>query len=112
LWERWSPPRAAGAEAPAASPGKSPEKSYVDSFTIVTTDANERLKPLHHRMPVILAAEHYARWLDPDAVPDELTPLLRPAPDDLLQFVPIDRRANNVRNDDAELLRRQEPAAT
>jgi putative SOS response-associated peptidase YedK len=95
LWERWTPPAgAAGIDRP-----------YIDSFTILTTAANEALKVLHHRMPVILAAVDYGRWLDPNAPPDELVPLLRPASDDLLRAVPADRRVNSVRNDDAELLR-------
>ena len=80
-------------------------RSFVDSFTIITTDANTTLKPLHHRMPVILAPADYATWLDPDAAAEDLVPLLRPAPDDRLGFTPADRRVNSVRNDDAELLR-------
>jgi putative SOS response-associated peptidase YedK len=95
LWERWSAPATAAATA---------EKPFIDSFTIVTTDANARLQPLHDRMPVIIDAADYARWLDPDAEPAALLPLLRPAPDDFLEFFPVDRRVNAVRNDDAALL--------
>jgi putative SOS response-associated peptidase YedK len=105
LWERWTPPAPDGVEAPPAI------AAFVDSFTIITTEANETLKPLHHRMPVIPAPEDYATWLDPDAVPGVLASLLRPAPDEWLGFVPVDRRVNSVRNDDAELLRLREAAA-
>ncbi len=86
------------------------DKPFVDSFTIITTDANTTLKPLHHRMPVILAPEDYATWLEPDSAPEDLAALLRPAPDDRLGFAPADRRVNSVRNDDAELLRAPEAA--
>jgi putative SOS response-associated peptidase YedK len=99
LWDRWT--------APADPP---PERPYIDSFTIVTTDANAALQPLHHRMPVILAPEDYAAWLDPDADPASLRALLRPAPEDWMVAIPVDRRVNSVRNDDAELLRPLMPA--
>jgi putative SOS response-associated peptidase YedK len=99
LWERWTP-RPENAE-PADAAGK----SFVDSFTIVTTEANAALKPLHDRMPVVLAPEAYASWLDPDAGQGDLLTLLRPAPEELLRFYPVDRRVNNVRNDDIALIR-------
>jgi putative SOS response-associated peptidase YedK len=95
LWERWTPPA-----------GDTPlERSYVDSFTIVTTAASPALAPLHHRQPVILASEDYARWLDPDAEPQALLALLKPASEDFLTYVPVDREINSVRNDDTALLR-------
>jgi putative SOS response-associated peptidase YedK len=108
LWERWTVPKPDDAGAGVAPTG---ERSYVDSFTIITTDANATLRPLHHRMPVILAPEDYATWLGPDSASDNLFALLRPAPEDLLDFVPADRRINSVRNDDADLFRTPEAAA-
>ena len=93
LWERWTP------KAPA--PGA---PAFVDSFTILTTTANALLQPLHERMPVILPREAYARWLDPDAEPEALRALLVPAPEDLLRYVPVDRRVNAAREDDAALI--------
>jgi putative SOS response-associated peptidase YedK len=113
LWERWTMPRPDGARAGDAPTGDKPhtgDKPYVDSFTIITTDANATLRPLHHRMPVILAPADYATWLDPDSASDDLAALLRPAPDDWLGFAPADRRVNSVRNDDAALLRAPEAA--
>jgi putative SOS response-associated peptidase YedK len=89
LWERWTPPDRA---AP------------LDSFTIITTTANDFLKPLHERMPVILPPDAYARWLDPDAEPEQLVELLKPAANDVLRCVPVDARVNSPRADDAELL--------
>lgn len=102
LWERWTPP------VPEGDDGTQGLTPFVDSFTIITTEANATLMPLHHRMPVVLAPGDHAIWLDPDAAPDVLASLLRPAPDDLLGFAPVDRRVNSVRNDDAELLRLRE----
>jgi putative SOS response-associated peptidase YedK len=104
LWERWSPREADGIES---AQGKRP---YVDSFTIVTTEANTYLTPLHHRMPVILPPAARAMWLDPAATSADLIALLRPAPDDLLHYVPVDRRINNVRNDGAAAIESGTPA--
>jgi putative SOS response-associated peptidase YedK len=111
LWERWTPKgESAGINGgEQQSAGASPA---VDSFTIVTTAANAQLAPLHHRMPVILAPTDYARWLDPTADPSALQALLRPASDDLLHYFPVDRRVNNVRNDDAALIRPEKPTET
>ncbi len=44
---------------------RAPDNSTVESCTILTTNANDRLKELHDRMPVILPPEHYGPWLDP-----------------------------------------------
>jgi len=95
LWERW---------VPKTEP---PEPAYIDSFTIVTTEANALLRPLHARMPVILAPEDYARWFDRAASEAELKALLKPAPEDLLAYVPVSPRVNAAQPDDAGLI---EPA--
>lgn len=89
LWERWH------------GDGRS-----VESFTIVTTDANASLKPIHPRMPVILAADDYDAWLDLKNA--DAQALLRPAPDELLTATPVSTRVNAVANDDAALI---EPVA-
>jgi putative SOS response-associated peptidase YedK len=99
LWDRWWPDAAE-------------RERHVDTFTIVTTAANDKLRELHDRMPVILAPEGYAAWLDPEADPEELRRrLLKPAPDDLLAVVEVDPRVNSVKNDDAALLHPRETAA-
>jgi len=95
LWERWSP---------KAQPMDRP---YLDSFTIVTTSANALLRPLHERMPVILAPDDYARWLDRGSSAAELKALLKPAPEDLLGYFPVSPRVNAAAPDDAGLI---EPA--
>ncbi|HEV3178209.1 MAG TPA: SOS response-associated peptidase [Stellaceae bacterium] len=92
LWERW---------VPKTQP---PEPAYIDSFTIVTTAANALLKPLHERMPVILAPENCLRWLDRASSEAELKALLRPAPEDLLAYVLVSTRVNAAAPDDAGLI--------
>lgn len=76
----------------------------VDSCAIVTTDANARVAPIHDRMPVILAPEDYAAWLDPaQREPAALLALLRPCPAEWIDVHPVDRRVNDVRCDDPSL---------
>jgi len=89
IWETW-----------AAADG-----SELDTCAIITTDANKTLAPIHHRMPVILAPEDWARWLEtPESEARDLLPLLRPAPDNILEAHEISTRVNRVANDDPSLL--------
>jgi len=81
----------------------------VESFTIVTTEANRRLAAIHHRMPVVLAPADHDAWLDPAAPADALLALLRPAPEETFVATPVSTRVNAVRNDDPSLI---EPAPT
>lgn len=52
----------------------------IRSFTIVTTEANPIVRPIHARMPVILDADAWDEWLDPKAPVEALRALLHPAP--------------------------------
>jgi putative SOS response-associated peptidase YedK len=91
LWERW---RGRGGES-------------LETCAILTTEANERVRPIHDRMPVILAPEHYAAWLDPDATEPEIRALLRPCPAEWIDLHPVERLVNDVRRDGPDLI---EPA--
>jgi putative SOS response-associated peptidase YedK len=72
---------------------------------IVTTDANERVAPIHGRMPAILAPPDYALWLDPAVrEPERLLPLLRPCPAEWIDLHVVSRRVNDVHCDDAQLI--------
>jgi putative SOS response-associated peptidase YedK len=71
----------------------------LDSCTILTTEANELVKPVHERMPVILSPRDFDRWLDPK---DAKGPsLLRPYPAEAMTAYPVDARVNSVRHNDA-----------
>ena len=50
----------------------------VYSMAIITVDANDRIKPLHHRMPAILPAVHQRTWLDTETPAADAVSLLRP----------------------------------
>jgi putative SOS response-associated peptidase YedK len=78
----------------------------LDTFTVITTAANDLLRPIHPRMPAIVAREAWDRWLDPATEDlDGLRGLLVPWPKDDLAAYPVGRRVNDARNDGAELLR-------
>jgi putative SOS response-associated peptidase YedK len=89
LWERWRDP-AAG--------------SLVESCTIVTTEANALLRPIHDRMPVILPPPAFAAWLDPETGPDATLALLRPYGGDDLVAYRISLRVNSVAHDDDAII--------
>ncbi len=75
------------------------------TFTIVTTQANEAIAPLHDRMPVVLDVDRWPRWLEPSpADPSELQGLLIPDEAVELEIYPVSRLVNDVRNDGADLL--------
>lgn len=95
LWESWRPKEPAG---PTAS------VTPLETFTILTTDPNELMEPVHNRMPVILAPQDYDRWLEPGDAARLPFDLLRPYPAERMKAWPVSDRVGNVRNDDAELL--------
>jgi len=82
-----------------------PDGSELETCAIITTSANKTLEPIHHRMPVILAQADWAAWLEtPEEDAREVLPLLRPAPDELLEAYTISTRVNRVANQGPELL--------
>ena len=87
-----------------------PDTPWLRTCTIVTTDANATVAPVHDRMPVMLARDAWDRWLDRDLTdPEAVADLLRPAPDDLLELWPVSPRVNSARNDDERLIEREDP---
>lgn len=83
-----------------------PNGEEMDGAAIVTTHANEMLKPLHERMPVILPADMLDRWLDPQTPLEDATALLTPAPDRQLEMFQVTRAVNRVVHDDARNIER------
>jgi putative SOS response-associated peptidase YedK len=96
LWEHWRPKNGAP----------------LETFTILTTDPNELVEPMHDRMPAILEPHEYERWLNtsPDTGPDTSDAarppidLLRPYPAERMHAWRVNDRVGNVRNNDAQLL--------
>jgi len=77
------------------------------TFTIITTTPNEALTDLHDRMPVVVEADAWARWLEPaPSDPGELLGLLVPNETVDLEIYAVDRIVNNVRSDGPALIER------
>lgn len=78
------------------------------SCAILTTSANAVVRPLHERMPVIIDVPQVVNWLNPRFSDHQLLKkLCVPYPDDRLEFYPVSKRINNVKNDDPILIQRQ-----
>jgi putative SOS response-associated peptidase YedK len=76
-------------------------EEVIDSCTILTTDANDLVAPLHDRMPAILPRDGWGRWLDPDCQdPDELRSLLVPYPAAWMRAWPVSPLVNNPRHEE------------
>jgi putative SOS response-associated peptidase YedK len=76
----------------------------IISCALITTQPNELVKPVHDRMPVVLDPAVESTWLDPDADPEVLEELLRPAPEDRLEMREVGDAVNDVREDGPHLL--------
>jgi len=87
LWDDWN----------------SPDGSQIRSCTIVTTEPNQLMAPIHNRMPVILPPDAYAQWIDPAIrTPDSLSALIKPYPAEEMAAYPVSTLVNNPKNDRAE----------
>ncbi len=75
------------------------------TLSIITTAANELMRPLHDRMPVLLASRAWNQWLDPETTDIAwLTGMLTPAPNEILTRWPVATDVNSVRNKSAQLI--------
>ena len=88
IWERWREPGGG---------------LVIDSFSIITTEANELAANVHKRMPVILKPGDYDRWLRRDDTHRPPVNLLRPFDSDQMRAWKVDPRVGNVRNDEPGL---------
>lgn len=90
LWERWKR-----------------DDVEIESCTIIVTEPNDLLKPIHDRMPVILAPGDFDLWLDPtvDSLP-RLESLLKPYPAEAMEAYPVSTGVNNPASDTPQCARR------
>jgi putative SOS response-associated peptidase YedK len=89
LWDKW----------------KSPDGDIIHSFTIITTAANDFMRSIHERMPVILNKEDEKRWLSP--IPEsEILSLLQPYPSELMDAYEVSELVNSPRNERPEVVTR------
>lgn len=86
LWEKWQAP---GGEE-------------IQSFTILTTNANDLMADVHDRMPVIVDPADFDLWMDPKAKDHwAIDNVLKPYSPDRMEIYPVSPMVNNPSNEDA-----------
>lgn len=91
LWEEWGEP---GSE------------DYLQSYTILTTDASDLVATVHDRQPAFLEPDAYDWWLTADAPAEAVAEVLEPVEPEGLEIEPVSRRVNDPSNDDRSVLDR------
>ncbi len=87
LWDRWN----------------SPDRSPLETFTVITTEANELIAPIHNRMPVIVSSKDYLLWLDTNVKDLSLLDfILKPFPTGKMRCYKVSRSVNNAQFDSPE----------
>jgi putative SOS response-associated peptidase YedK len=86
IWERWH----------------SPDGEILETFSIITTEANAFMKNIHDRMPVILKPEDEKNWLNA-GTESEILELLRPFDPEQMDAFPVSRLVNSVRNENPQV---------
>lgn len=93
LWEHW----------------EGEDGQVIESCTIIVTDANERLRSIHDRMPVILDEGNYSQWLDRENIDArQARQLLTPYPGDRLEIYPVSTRVNSPAHDEESCIAPQD----
>jgi putative SOS response-associated peptidase YedK len=88
LWETWH----------------DPEGEIVESCAVITTEANELMRTIHDRMPVILDWQGESAWLDRQTPVEDLRSLLAPLASEKMQAYTVDPYVNNAKNQGAKCI--------
>ncbi|QFU81465.1 SOS response-associated peptidase [Natronorubrum aibiense] len=101
LWERWEPATTqTGLDAFGGGVDDATDTGPLETFTIVTTEPNDLVSELHHRMAVILEPENEREWL----TADDPQALLEPYPADELRAYPVSKAVNDPSTDDPSVV--------
>jgi putative SOS response-associated peptidase YedK len=87
LWESWN----------------APDGRDVRTFTIITTEPNELMNPIHNRMPVMLTPEMEKVWISDEPM-EEVLHLLKPYDENDMNAYPVSKRVNSSKNNDISIL--------
>jgi putative SOS response-associated peptidase YedK len=85
---------------------RKPDGGKVESFTIITTEPNELIRPIHNRMPVILRPEDEEQWLDVSRTSfAKARSLLKPLPEELMDAHDVSPIVNSAKYDGPECIK-------
>jgi putative SOS response-associated peptidase YedK len=102
----WVRPRKGGVIAFAGlmETWASADGSEVDTGAVLTTPSTPAFMPIHDRMPLVIASEDFARWLDCKTLePRGIADLLKPVDDDFFEAIPVSDLVNKVANTSPEV---------
>jgi putative SOS response-associated peptidase YedK len=104
IWERWEGiDEQVGLDAFASDAHATPNTQVIETVAILTTEPNDLVSHLHHRMAVILPEGDEHTWLTADD-PDERASVLAPIADDDLRAHPVSTAVNDPSNDSPALV--------
>ena len=89
LWDVWNPHN---------------DAASLDTFTLITTQPNDLMRPIDNRMPLIIPRRDYSRWLDSGIAGENVTDLLTSYPAEEMEAYPVGSRVNSPKNDGPELI--------
>jgi putative SOS response-associated peptidase YedK len=91
LWSAWKEPA-------------DPKQRWLNSATVITTEANDDMAVIHNRMPVLVPPDRWEEWLDPsNADIESLSDLFTARNDDVLRLYDVSTDVNSVRNNTPNL---------
>ncbi len=93
LWERWQR-----------------EDEVLETFTILTRDADPQLSNVHHRQPVIMPQALHATWIDPTLPPGDVSELVSSPLTEKFCVRPVGLQVNSVRNNHPGILEDEQPS--
>ncbi|RAW46189.1 SOS response-associated peptidase [Halorubrum sp. 48-1-W] len=111
LYERWTPPKPETTQTDLGAFGRGTDANERENgdgdrtretFAVVTTEPNDLVADLHHRMAVILAPDEEERWLHGD--PEEAAAMMDPYPAAGMEAYPVSTRVNAAGTDGADLI--------
>jgi len=88
IWDQW----------------KNPDGETIFSFSIITTNANEIVAPIHDRMPVILDQKTESLWLFSNLAQEEALSMLKPFSSEKMKVFQVSDLVNSSRNNFEEIL--------
>lgn len=87
IWERWES-----------------KDETIDSFAMITVEANKFMAKIHDRMPLILSKETEATWMSPETNIKDIRAIVQPCPDKWLTAYEISPKVNSPKNNSKDIL--------